>query len=191
MTRDQILSAAAQIFRQKGYHAATMQDIADAVQIRKASLYYHVTSKQEILNELLDQAMDLLIEGMQEILKQPLSAEDRLRLAIETYLQALAEHPDLGTVLLLEYRSLDSAFRTHHQPRRDHFEGLWRELIGQAAEHGTFHTADASITAKALLGAINWSIIWFRPDGRLPADQVAGQIADLVLHGLLHRTAGR
>ena len=64
MTRDEILEAAAQIFSQKGFHATSMQDIAQAVNLKKASLYHHVNSKQEILVEVLDQALDLLIENM-------------------------------------------------------------------------------------------------------------------------------
>ncbi|MGB9586500.1 MAG: TetR/AcrR family transcriptional regulator, partial [Anaerolineales bacterium] len=68
MTRDDILDAAAQIFRQKGYHAASMQDIANAVQLQKASLYYHVNSKQEILLMILDRALDILINGMQGVM---------------------------------------------------------------------------------------------------------------------------
>ena len=68
MTRDEILEAAAQIFREKGFHAASMQDIAEAVNLQKASLYHHVASKQEILLALLDRALDLLIERMQQVM---------------------------------------------------------------------------------------------------------------------------
>ena len=69
MTRDEILEAAAQIFSQKGFHAASMQDIAQAVNLRKASLYHHVNNKQEILVAILDQALDLLIERMTEVME--------------------------------------------------------------------------------------------------------------------------
>lgn len=60
MTREDILEAAAQIFRQKGFHGASMSDIAKAVNLQKASLYHHVSSKQEILLEILDRALQLL-----------------------------------------------------------------------------------------------------------------------------------
>ena len=71
MTRDKILEAAAQIFSEKGFHAASMQDIAKSVNLQKASLYHHVSSKQEILLELLDQALDILIERIGEVASQP------------------------------------------------------------------------------------------------------------------------
>jgi len=62
VTRDDILDAAAQVFRQKGFHGASMSDIAEAVSLQKASLYHHVSSKQEILLALLDRALDMLTE---------------------------------------------------------------------------------------------------------------------------------
>ncbi len=116
MTRDEILEAAAQIFRQKGYHAASMQDIADAVKLQKASLYHHVNSKQEILLALLDQALDMLIEGMERVLALDLPPEEKLRQAMLVYLQIMLEQRDLSSVLLLEYRSLEPAYRQRHIP---------------------------------------------------------------------------
>ena len=70
MTRDEILDAAAQIFSQKGFHATSMQDIAQAVNLQKGSLYHHINSKQEILVAVLDRALDLLIANMQDVLDQ-------------------------------------------------------------------------------------------------------------------------
>ena len=119
MTRDQILEAAAQIFGQKGYHAASMQDIARAVNLQKASLYHHVDSKQEILLALLDQALDLLIERMEVVLQQDAAVDEKLRQAMRSYLQTLAENRELSAVLLFEHRSLEPELRERHLPRRD------------------------------------------------------------------------
>ncbi len=78
MTRDDILEAAAQVFRQKGFHGASMANIAEAVNLQKASLYHHVSSKQEILLELLDRALELLLERISPIATQNISADERL-----------------------------------------------------------------------------------------------------------------
>src|SRR5512140_3445726 len=107
MNRDDILDAAAQVFREKGFHGASMSDIAESVNLQKASLYHHVSSKQEILVALLERALDMLGEQISEVAGQPLPADQKLRLMIRTYLQALAEYPDLSSVLLFEHRSLD------------------------------------------------------------------------------------
>ncbi len=95
MTRDDILDAAAQVFRLKGFHGASMNDIANAVNLQKASLYHHVSSKQEILLELLDRALVLLTERISDISTQTLPPDRKLRLMIREYLQILAENMDL------------------------------------------------------------------------------------------------
>src|SRR3972149_4151373 len=100
MTRDHILDAAAQVFRQKGFHGASMTDIAEAVNLQKASLYHHVSSKQEILLALLERALGMLTEYIAKINSQSLPADEKLRRMIQAYLQALAEYPDLSSVLL-------------------------------------------------------------------------------------------
>jgi AcrR family transcriptional regulator len=185
MSREQILEAAAHIFRQKGFHGASMQEIANAVNLRKASLYHHVSSKQEILLDLLDQAMDLVIEGIQKIVFAGSSPEDKLRKAIQSYLVALNTHPDLASVLLMDYRSLDDDLRARHQPRRDQFEKLWRDLIEEGVDRGIFRPTNLSIATKALLGSMHWSIVWYQPDGSMTIAEIADIFSDLILEGVL------
>ena len=184
MNRDQILEAAAQIIRQKGYHAASMQDIAEAVNLQKASLYHHFSSKQEILLALLDRALDLLIERVSTVLIQDNPADEKLCQAMRVYLGSLEEHADLAAVLLLEHRSLDPEYHQRHIPRRDRFERLWRDLIQEGVESGVFHVADTSMTARALLGVMNWTITWYRPNGHLSIEQISDHCAALFLDGL-------
>lgn len=190
MTRDDILVAAAHIFRQKGYHAASMQDIARAVNLQKPSLYHHISSKQELLLALLDQALDLLIERLTQVTEGPGSPTGRLRLAIRTYLHALTEEQDLAAVLLLEHRSLQARLRARHIPRRDAFEALWQDLVKSGIEAGEFAAHDPDLTAKALLGVMNWTVTWYRPDGSMTATEIADHLANLFLRGLQSRPEG-
>ena len=185
MDRDTILEAAAQIISEKGFHAASMQEIAEAVSLQKASLYYHVTSKQEILLALLDRALDILIDRMQAVLAQPLPPEGKLREAMIAYLDILTEHNTLASVLLLEHRSLDPELHDRHIPRRDKYENLWRTLIEEGIAAGVFRRNDPSFTARALLGVMNWTITWYRPEGSLSPKEIAEQYADIFLNGLL------
>lgn len=187
MTRSQILDAAALIFSQKGFHATSMQDIADAVSLQKASLYHHVSSKQEILLALLDQALDLLIERMQAVMTLPLPIQDKLRQAMRVYLQTICEHRELAAVLLLEYRSLETDFHARHLPRRDRFEKLWKDLIQTGLDEDVFHFPDPGLATRSILGVMNWSITWFRDDGPLTPEAIADHFADLFLSGLLAR----
>ncbi len=185
MTKDQILDAAAQIFRLKGYHATSMSDIAGAVNLQKASLYHHVSGKQEILLELLDQALELLTEEISRVSKnEALLPDEKLRQMSLAYLKALTDHVDLASVLLLEHRSLEPELHARHVPNRDRFEALWRDVVDEGMQSGVFCCTETDMTVRTLLGAMNWTITWFNPKGELKIEDIADQIAALFLNGL-------
>ena len=185
MTRDTILEAAAQVFRQKGFHGASMQDIAEAVNLQKASLYHHVSSKQEILLALLDRALELLLERISAISNQSIPADQKLQQMIRAYLQILAENTDLSAVLLFEHRSLERKQHARHVPYRDKFEALWRDVLVEGVDAGSFQCDNPALTTRAILGILNWTITWYRPDGDLTIEQIADQYSQLLLNGLL------
>jgi AcrR family transcriptional regulator len=185
LTREGILEAAARIFSQKGFHATSMNDIAEAVDLQKASLYYHFDSKQEILIALLDHALDLINNRLELVLTQSLSPDEKLRQAMVSYLQTIAENQNLSAVLLLEIRSLDPELKARHASRRERFERLWRDLIIEGNQAGIFNCEDPSLTGRAILGVMNWSVTWYRSDGPRSAIEIANMFADLLLHGLL------
>lgn len=187
MIRDDILEAAAQIFRRKGFHGASMADIADSVNLQKASLYHHVSSKQELLVELLERALDMLGEQISGISNQALPADEKLRQMIRAYLQALAEYPDLSAVLLFEHRSLDKKTHARHVPHRDRFEGLWRDVINEGRRAKVFHCPDTGLAVRALMGTMNWTLTWYRPEGSLSITRIADEYADLFLKGLMSK----
>ncbi|MFN2216275.1 MAG: TetR/AcrR family transcriptional regulator [Anaerolineales bacterium] len=188
MNKENILEAAAQIIRQKGFHATSMQDIADAVSLQKASLYHHVSNKQEILLLLLEQGLDLLTARLMEVIQSDLPADDKIRHAVLAFFEILSEHSDIVSVLLLEYRSLDSEFQTRHIASRDRYENLWRELISEGVQSGLFRKCDSALTARSLLGVMNWTITWYRPSGPLSVTQITDHVTDLFLNGLYNKS---
>lgn len=189
MTRQDILQAAANIFQEKGYHAASMQDIADAVALKKGSLYHHVESKQDILYALLDEALGMILERLGKVASRDLSAPEKIRLAMREYFSFLAENPSLSSVLLLEYRSLEAEYKEKHIPLRDQVDQVWREILEEGQASGEFHTPEPGLISKALLGVLNWTITWYREDGPLTAEEIADRFTDLFLAGLLSRNS--
>ena len=185
MTREGILEAAARIFGEKGFHATSMQDIADAVNLQKASIYHHFSSKQEILIDILDYALDLINNRLEAVLSQPLSPDEKLHQAMVSYFQTLAENQNLSLVLLLELRALDPELKARQASRTEKFERLWRDLIIEGKKQGAFNDVDPSLTGKAILGVMNWTVTWYRSDGPRSASEIADLFADLLLHGLL------
>ncbi len=185
MTRDDILDAAAQVFRQKGFHGASMSDIASALDVQKASLYHHVKSKQEILLALLDRALIMLTEHIASIAAQAVPADQKLRQMIRGYLSALSENTDLTAVLLFEHRSLDKKSHSRHVPQRDTFEALWRDVINEGVRSKVFDLKDTGLAVRALMGVMNWTLTWYHPDGGKSIEQIADDYSDFVLKGML------
>jgi AcrR family transcriptional regulator len=116
-----------------------------------------------------------------------LPPDEKVRHAIDAYLQAMLDNRDLAAVLLLEHRSLEPQYNARHIPRRDRFERLWRDLIQEGFDQGIFACADAALAARYLLGVLNWTITWYRPDGALNPQRLSAQFSDLYLSGLLVR----
>ncbi len=187
MNKDDILLASAQIIRQKGFHAASMQDIAEAVHLQKASLYHHFSSKQEILLLLLDQALDLVTERVASVMALDLPADEKLSQAMCIYLETMAEHTALAGVLLFEHRSLKPEYQRRHFPKRDRFERLWLDLVKEGIRTGIFQNPDPAMATRAMLGTLNWTMTWYQPDGPLPINQISERISALFLDGLRGR----
>ena len=161
-----------------------MANIAEAVNLQKASLYHHVSSKQEILFELLDRALELLLERISPIASMDLPADERLCRMIREYLQILAENTDLSAVLLFEHRSLEGRQHARHVPNRDKFENLWRDVLRDGVRTRQFLCDDIALSARAILGILNWTITWYRPSGSLTVEQIADNYSNLLLNGL-------
>jgi TetR/AcrR family transcriptional regulator, cholesterol catabolism regulator len=185
VTRDDILDAAAQVFRQKGYHGASMSDIAGALDVQKASLYHHVESKQEILLALLERALAMLTEHISTISAQNISPDQKLRLMIREYLTGLADNADLTSVLLFEHRSLDKISHASHVPFRDKFEKLWRDVLDEGIVKKTFDLKDTGLATRAIMGTLNWTLTWYRPEGDKSIEQIADEYSDFILKGML------
>jgi AcrR family transcriptional regulator len=146
-----------------------------------------VSSKQEILVDLLDKALDILILNMEDVVRQDVPAEEKFRLAMRSYLKTLTDNLGLTSVLLLEHRSLETKFRERHVPRRDRYEKYWEEIILEGIDQGVFDCKEPKLAVKAILGVANWTIMWFNPDGRLTATEIADLSAGLILKGLFDR----
>lgn len=184
ISRDLILESAAQVFCQKGYNGASMADIAKAVGLQKATLYHHFGSKQEILAELLDRATTILTDNMDQVLQRDCPLDEKLKLAMRGYLHVLCEQADLSSVLIMEYRSLEKELYAKHIKNRDKIEKMWRDLVREGVDSGKFQTESVSMTVWALLGVMNWTITWYRSEGKLSGEEIADLFSNLFLDGI-------
>lgn len=184
ITRTDIIDAAIHLFNQNGYHATSMRDIAQAVDLKKPSLYHHFDSKEAILLAILETGMDQFIAEMEAIAAADGGCEAKLVAAVEAHARLIADNPEGAAVFLHEDRGLGAEYLAEYVAKRDRVEQLFRAIVRQGIDEGVFHETDVAITTHALLGAVNWMTRWYRRGGRLSADEIAAVFCDLFLRGL-------
>jgi len=164
-----------------------MQQIADAVGLQKGSLYHHITSKEELLHEVMIAGLTQLGERLEAVAASSLPPIEKLGQLIESHIYYTAENLDIATVVLFEHRAMLSfpALCQEYIARRDFFESQFRAVIQEGVDSGDFYPVDVAVVTQALLGAHNWLVMWYRPKGRLSPQEIAAIIANTFLRGLL------
>jgi AcrR family transcriptional regulator len=182
---EEVYSAALRLFREKGYHATSMQDIAAAVGLYKGSLYHYIAGKEDLLAQVFERAMGTLIADVERIVADTsLQPSAQLRLIIAAHVQAVAENLDALTVYLHEFRALAGDSLATVRAQRERYIQLVAEIVGRGVGLGEFSTPDVKIATLGLVGMCNWMCQWYQPTGRLDAPAIGDQFANLLLSGL-------
>ena len=186
---DQLLEVATHLFKEKGYHDTSMQDLADALGMQKASLYYYIESKQDLLYRLLDRAFALMRIQIDEIYASGLPSAEKLRQALTNHAVTVMDNLNLISVYLNEYRNLPPRRLRQVLRVRKHYEQVLMQIVQDGIASGDFRPVDVKMTVFSLLGTLNWTHQWFSPEGALSSQEVAAILVDLALYGLVARTA--
>lgn len=182
---EEITKAAVMLFERKGYHATSVQDIADEVGLQKGSLYHYISSKEDLLMQLAHRSINEFNGQLDEILQdRTLTNRERLQRSIEHHLKYVTKNIQLTTVLLREAFSLGQDQHQVIQDLTDKYLTLWTQVIEQGIAAGEFRPVNARITALSILGSINWVYRWYHEGGTLTATDLSALYADLFLEGI-------
>lgn len=182
---EEVLDAAAAVFSAKGYGAATIQDIADELGMLKGSVYYYISTKEDVLFELVRQYHDTTRAYFEEILASDDDVVAKLRRFIETETAHTAHHQVRSSLFFTEWRSLGLERRAGIVAERDRHDRFVRECIEQGQQSGHFRSGvDARIAAYGVLGMVNSVYRWYDPHGHSTAEEIGREYADLVMAGL-------
>ena len=184
--RRRIEDVASDLFREQGYAATSVRDIARALDIQGASLYAHVTSKEDVLWAIVDRAASRFEAAADaaETRARPNDHAVRLAQLARAHVRTIAEDVGAASVFVGEWRSLRTERRTAILERRDAYERRFRDLIASGIASGEFRMTDPRLAAMLVLGALNSIATWYDPDGRLPAERIADYAADLAVRTL-------
>ncbi len=179
----ELLSVAARLFREKGYRATAMEDIAAEMKLTKAALYYYIDSKHALLYQICDSAISDLLEGVREIASKDLPPPEKLRELIRWHVSMFSRYGDFINVYLADEAELEEGKRRHMRSLSREFEEVYRKVLREAVDGGYFRPLDVPMTVRAIAGMCNWLSVWYRHDGEMSADEIAGIFYDLVVNG--------
>jgi len=181
--RLEILRAAGRIFRQRGYSQAGMRDIAAAADISPGNLYHYFRGKHEILYFCQDRTLDSMLQALPAIGGNGGSALERLRAVLTAHVHTILDDVE-GTAAHLEVDALPADLRATIIRKRDRYETGLRRLVGEVIEEERLPRRDPRIITRAMLGALNWTVRWYRPQGPASVKTVAEDLMTFLIGGL-------
>lgn len=183
---ERIHDVAASLFAERGYYGTRMEDIAAGLDLQKGALYYYFDSKEALLASLVEKRVGVALAVLKEIVARDTTATQRARAAVAGHLSVFQEHADIYTIFNTERLhsiSKEAAEKVNELGRS--YETLWEGLIEEGKSSGEFRgDLDTRVTVKAVLGACNTTLTWFRKGGSLDIEEVAERFADLFLDGM-------
>jgi len=187
--KEEIVLRATELFRRQGFVATSLEDIASAIGIKREGIYHYFKDKSEILNAVIKPTSDALLRGLKRVMALPVSAEERLYLAVENHLNQFASH----------HREMEVIFRAVYAKARGNrsatlartwsaYGELWTELIQAGINAGEFDASlDARLVSNAMLGSCNTLSTWYDPKGEITLPELVRTYCSVFAHGLCER----
>ena len=181
------MRTAARLFQQRGYDATSMNDVAAALKLSKGGLYHHFQSKDEILFEIMNHAMDITQERVINPVRSIANPEERLRTLIRLHIEVVLSPRDREiTVMLHENHPLPPTLRRRINARKKEYVHFLEKLVGEVQQARQARgRVSPRAAAFALLGMVNWIYQWYKPEGDLQAQNLVPQFTELVFGGIL------
>ena len=180
-----IVATAARLFKEKGYRATTLEDIAAAVGMLKGSLYYYIRSKEELLYLVVRDPIRQVYSELEAIVAADLPFTEKIAQAIANHMTVFHLHYPHIAVYLHDYRHLMDKLEQNVIETPKQYQRLWDTLLRQGIAAGEIRgDVDVTMAGYALLGMCNWAYRWYNPAGRLSPKEVADVFTKIALQGL-------
>jgi AcrR family transcriptional regulator len=181
----EVLEVAAQLFFERGYSEASVQDVAEALGMLKGSLYYYIQSKEDLLFDVISavhkEGLEV-VRARSEIAGDPL---DRLSSVIRGHVEHTCRNLVPTAVFLHELSALPAERRKEILGSEHAYQGVFRDLVEEGQKDGLVRAdLDPRLAALSVLGSTNWVYRWFRPGGAFTPEQIGSEMADLAIRGI-------
>lgn len=183
--KEQVIRAAAALFREKGYVAASMRDLAQKLGIEAASLYSHIKSKEEILHSLCFDMAAEFRKSLDAVEQLPAPASEKLRQGIIGHIEVMAKDLIASAVFMNEHRHLSQPFLRDFLLLRINYINRFKSIIEEGVRSGDFKdTIDKKLAVMTLFSSLNWMPQWYDPGSDINSSELGEQLADMLVNGL-------
>ena len=184
-SRDDVVRAAARLFAERGYHGTSMRDLGDTLGLVGSSLYAHIGSKNELLEEIVSNGVQLCLDLAERVLSSGEGPLDKLRALIVGHAGLVGVNIESWAAFAIEYRFLPDEQRERVVQLRDRYQSAYRTVLKDGVADGTFREdLDDHLVATTLLSLLNAMSGWYRPDGELSAEELGERIFDVISRGI-------
>ena len=190
VSRDLILRVAAQLFRQQGYSATTLRQIADKAGMKAGSSYYHFDSKTAILDEILELGLQRIFDAVKASVNElgKGSHRNKISAAIKAHLVTLLQESDYTSANMRVYGQLPERIKKRHRPLRRAYGKYWDDMLADAQRAGEIRPEILIVPLRRfILGALNWTVEWFDARKSSSVQELASRTTLLIFNGILPR----
>ena len=181
--KEQILLDIAELFFKRGYEKTSIRDISKALNISKPGLYHHFASKQEILFDICSDFMEKTNQYLKENMELIQGPEDRLLFIIQSHTRFFVKYPAQTKVVVYEAHSLEGEFAERFKSKQLEYNEIIKNVLKQIIQQSGIKM-DLNVATFVLLGILNWTIQWYKPDGKVPPEPLARELWTFFLRGI-------
>ncbi|GAC1399168.1 MAG: TetR/AcrR family transcriptional regulator [Ktedonobacteraceae bacterium] len=182
-TKNDIITIAGGLFSERGYHGTSMRELAKSLDLQGASLYSHISSKEDVLWAIVKRGADEFLASAQAV-PQNIPVEEQMERLVRGHLGVIAHKLHDATVFFQEWKFLDAARRAYITEQRNTYEAYFRRVIEEGIQQGVFSVDDAALASIFVLSALNWTYQWFRPAGLMSIEQLADSYITFIMRTL-------
>lgn len=183
--KEKIIEAAVELFKEKGYTATSVQDIANKLGFTKAALYYYIQSKEEILWEIFDKTMTTAERRNQELMDQDMPIVERIKKIIYNQIMSTRDEAPYMVIFFTEQAHLPAGKSEEINIRRRKYEEQIAEVIREGIAQGELEQLDVLPTVYGIIGMCNWLYHWYNPKGPRSPEEIAELFSKIILRGIV------
>lgn len=182
--RNAVLTTAAELFNERGFHATSLDDIAARLHVSKPTLYYYVKNKDEILLACVSKGLDMTLAGIEASRAAGGNALEQLRACMQVYADIVMQ-PFGMCLIRVGDEEVPEPARTELRRLKSEIDLAFRRLVAQGVQEGLLHPCDPKMTAFVIAGALSWIGRWYQPQGSYSPEEIAQQCIETLLRGVV------